>query len=147
MFGLFWAVAAAGTFLSNPLKDVIFEGRVFYGQNKWKNNFMYILASAQKNWIIYIFKVSWQQKVIWIWKELICLSRFWGNAQGRKEEFKSLEVREASSWHLKIISFIILIFFSGKIIRLGEQLLVIQFFDKFNFWNCLFSKIGLIFFD
>ena len=45
---------------------------------------------------------------MWIWKELICLSRFWFlsrfclNAQGRKEDkFQSLEVREASSLHLK----------------------------------------------
>ena len=47
-------------------------------------------------------------KVIRIWKELICLSRFlfssrfWGNGEGRKKnEFKSLEVQEASSLHLK----------------------------------------------
>jgi hypothetical protein len=33
------------------------------------------------------------------------LSRFWGNAEGRKEgqEFRSLEVREASSSHLKML--------------------------------------------
>ena len=42
-------------------------------------------------------------KVIWIWKELICLSSFWFllrfclNGEGR--EFRSLEVREASSLH------------------------------------------------
>ena len=45
-----------------------------------------------------------------IWKELICLSRFWFlsrfclNKEGRKDDkkFRSLEVREASSSHLKM---------------------------------------------
>jgi hypothetical protein len=44
-----------------------------------------------------------------MWKELICLSIFWFlarfclKAEGRKEgkKFRSLEVREASSLHLK----------------------------------------------
>ena len=46
-------------------------------------------------------------------KELICLSRFWflsrfclngeERKEGRGQEFRSLEVREASSLHLKIV--------------------------------------------
>ena len=40
------------------------------------------------------------------------------------------------------ISFIILIFVSVKIIRLGEQLIIKPFFDNLIFWSSSFSEVG-----
>ena len=37
------------------------------------------------------FGILWEFLDIWIWKELMFLSRFWGNAEDKK--FRSLEVR------------------------------------------------------
>ena len=60
--------------------------------------------------IFYILKVSWWQKGIWIWKELICLSRFWflprfWGVQCKKDKnlIRSLDVQVASSLHLKTV--------------------------------------------
>ena len=47
-----------------------------------------------------------------------------------------------SQLSLSKVSFIILIFVSAKIIRLGEQLIIRPFFDNLTFWKGSFFEIG-----
>ena len=47
-----------------------------------------------------------------------------------------------SQFAMSKISFVVLIFVSVKIIRLGEQLIIKPFFDDFIFWISSFSEIG-----